>query len=675
MTKTFAVGQKFTIKGDGEWEVTKRTRCFVTVRCGYNAERCKVQMGSDGIESIAIKRYGDILGRRDYIYANAVEAPAIDAEFTASIAEQAQDEQTAHAVSDTTSNESTQPAQPDSYEIGKQIVSLKGKAKAQQALVQECGEEFLLNMYRVFPNAAPIRITMETPDELRKYVCRDVLRVVRDAEYARRLLDDVQHRLNVRYDFDNQQYLEGWAKFLEEYAAPKKVLTVEEQIACLKQGIRDARDSRAFHRHFALMWRGIEFEERYVRNAEHYTAEIHRLIKECKELKRQVIKPAAVFSEQYEVPAVVEQDKTVEDIQEVSEMTNIMDDQAAMKARWEAKQAQKERAKANRFFRTMDNQQIAFALGLYREAMEWAKTQDFSTKTYISTTRDKVEEWVSSCEAQEAKGLYDGWIAYIDHYSRMLNVRIKGHSGFDEPTNCDEEDSLVQSITDRVTLIGSDPRAIECEKAYHEELEAKHQAAMKRIEGYIQSANGGLIEYTDDLYREITKLCHNYDDEKAVRKAIAEYNCEVLSQYGTRETLITAITQANPMTIARTLYLLTGKKIGGRTALDAWSITKFLDWYMASEYYHPEQEVTVKDTTSSTEQAQPEVPVVTEAPIIELVQPEQPDSMATPDELRKYVCRDVIRAVRDIEYARWLLNDAQHRLDALVFLSAKIRKE
>ena len=282
---------------------------------------------------------------------------------------------------------------------------------------------------------------------------------------------------------------------------------------------------------------------------------------------------SAVVEGQSEQPAVVAQCKA----NEVATMT-----------KWEKKQCAKARAKANRFFRTMSNRQIVFALELYREAMAWAETHDFSSIYTNPTTRNKVEEWVSSYEVQEAKGLYDGWIDYLDHYSRMLNVKIKGHSGFDEPTNCDEEDSLVQSITDRVALIGSDPRAIECEKAYHEELEAEHQAAMKRIERYIQAANGGLIEYTDDLGWEIIHSCRNCEDKKAIRNAIAEYNCEVLSQYRTREELTAAIKRAIPMTIAQTLYLLTGKQIDGNRELDTRSITKFLDWYIASEYYHPE---------------------------------------------------------------------------------------
>ena len=193
-----------------------------------------------------------------------------------------------------------------SYEVGKQIVSMKGNAKAQQAVVQECGEEFLRNMYFVFHFAAPIR-TMETPDELREYLCRDVIRVVRDAKYARLLLNDVQHRLDARFDFDNPSYLEGWAKFLEDYASPKKALTVEERLDYLKQCIREALDSRAFHRHTLRVMKGSEFEERFAKNVKKYTAEIRYLIGKCRELKQQMNKSTAVSLDQSEALAVVEE--------------------------------------------------------------------------------------------------------------------------------------------------------------------------------------------------------------------------------------------------------------------------------------------------------------------------------------------------------------------------------
>ena len=154
---------------------------------------------------------------------------------------------------------------------------------------------------------APIRITMETPDELREYLCRDVIRVVRDAKYARLLLNDVQHRLDARFDFDNPSYLEGWAKFLEDYASPKKALTVEERLDYLKQCIREALDSRAFHRHTLRVMKGSEFEERFAKNVKKYTAEIRYLIGKCRELKQQMNKSTAVSLDQSEALAVVEE--------------------------------------------------------------------------------------------------------------------------------------------------------------------------------------------------------------------------------------------------------------------------------------------------------------------------------------------------------------------------------
>ena len=469
----------------------------------------------------------------------------------------------------------------DSYEIGKRIVSLKGNAKAQQAVVQECGEEFLLNMYFVFHFAAPIRITMETPDELREYLCRDVIRVARDAEYARYLLNDAQIFISKDNPNKNVKYLEGWVKFLADYAAPEKVLTVEEQLANLRQCIHNVCGKRAFFRHQLRIFTGTEFEERYAENVERYTARGLELLKQYKELKASMNKPA-----------VVEHVEAVETTKEESEMTNTTIEQSAVgtyvispeiRARAKAEQAKKERAKANRFFRTMSNQQIAFALALYRRAMEWASTQDFSMYSHV-TTRLQVEEWVRSPEAQEADGQYSGWIYYIDHYSRMLNVKMKGHSGFDEPTNCDEEDSLVQSITDRIALIGADPRAVECEKAYHEELEEARQAAKRAAEKYIQGSNGGIVEFTDALIEEIMRTSSCYENEVVIKKAIAAHNCEVLSRCTSREALKDLLMQVLPRTITYTYYLLTDRSMWegrGKEKL----VSRFVDWFTTTEYY------------------------------------------------------------------------------------------
>ncbi len=101
------------------------------------------------------------------------------------------------------------------YDIGKQIVSLKGKAKAQQALVKTCGEKFLLSMMDIFTR--PVRVTMDTPDELTKWMCRGVLTAVRNPAYAKSRLADVNAMMMKRTG-EERAYLEGWEKFLKEYA-------------------------------------------------------------------------------------------------------------------------------------------------------------------------------------------------------------------------------------------------------------------------------------------------------------------------------------------------------------------------------------------------------------------------------------------------------------------------
>ena len=80
-----------------------------------------------------------------------------------------------------------------SYIVGKQIVELKGNAKAQQELLKICGDNFLLAMFTVF--YAPMRVSMETPEELRKYMCRNVLKAVRTLSYAKILLENLRANL------------------------------------------------------------------------------------------------------------------------------------------------------------------------------------------------------------------------------------------------------------------------------------------------------------------------------------------------------------------------------------------------------------------------------------------------------------------------------------------------
>ena len=117
-----------------------------------------------------------------------------------------------------------------SYVVGKQIVSLKGDAKAQQALLKSCGNEFLLAMFGVF--YAPVRVHMDTPDELRKWMCKGVLKAVRDPSYAGILLRNVRIDIKKKTHV-KRAYLEGWAKFLSEYACPadqQKILAVLDDI-------------------------------------------------------------------------------------------------------------------------------------------------------------------------------------------------------------------------------------------------------------------------------------------------------------------------------------------------------------------------------------------------------------------------------------------------------------
>ena len=256
----FSVGQTYTIqlpyKKKSTWTVVKRTKCYVTLQDGFNFCTCKVHKTDAGVESVIVPRVADILGRSDYVSATVTE----------------------------TGTPAPEPS-ADSYEVGKQIVSLKGDAKAQQTLVKECGEEFLLNMQTVFPNAAPVRITMETPDELREYLCRDVIRVVRDARYARFLLNTIPPH-------EDNENLAGWVKFLEEYAAPQKELTMKERLTHLRQCIHETCESRNFHRHYMRILSGTEFEERYAENVRRYTERGKELLKQYRELKASLAKPA-----------------------------------------------------------------------------------------------------------------------------------------------------------------------------------------------------------------------------------------------------------------------------------------------------------------------------------------------------------------------------------------------
>ena len=119
-----------------------------------------------------------------------------------------------------------------SYVVGKQIAVLKGNAKAQQALLKDCGDEFLLAMHKVF--SAPVRVTMEDPNELRKYMCRDVLKAIRTPDYARFLLASV--RADLKKDLHvKRAYLEGWERFLSEYVP---AMSREEKLEELRRQIR-----------------------------------------------------------------------------------------------------------------------------------------------------------------------------------------------------------------------------------------------------------------------------------------------------------------------------------------------------------------------------------------------------------------------------------------------------
>lgn len=175
----------------------------------------------------------------------------------------------------------------DSYGIGKSILSWKGKPKIQHQILKACGENFLLNMFFIFYK--PVKVSMDTPDEVIKWMCRDILRVARDRKYARHALNEAKFILESSSNpYKNPNYLEGWVDFLKEYAEPERILTPEEQLCNLRRQIHETNESRAIFRQYKRIFTGTEKEEDYAKEIKELTAEGLELVRQYKFLKLKI---------------------------------------------------------------------------------------------------------------------------------------------------------------------------------------------------------------------------------------------------------------------------------------------------------------------------------------------------------------------------------------------------
>lgn len=116
-------------------------------------------------------------------------------------------------------------------ECGHAILALKGNAKAQAAKLEEYGEEFLDSMLYVFYK--PMKV--KTESEIRKWMCRDILRCARDKEYAvskresvRCTINNLTYHLSWWNEADRKEeelkieHLKGWYEFLGEYTGKEE---------------------------------------------------------------------------------------------------------------------------------------------------------------------------------------------------------------------------------------------------------------------------------------------------------------------------------------------------------------------------------------------------------------------------------------------------------------------
>ena len=84
------------------------------------------------------------------------------------------------------------------------------------------------------------------------------------------------------------------------------------------------------------------------------------------------------------------------------------------------------------------------------------------------------------------------------------------------------------------------------------------------------------------------------ETEMEIKRAMAEYNCELMSQNRTREELIAALMVTQTKDSLRYMYWVLTKKSLGGYKLEGVAV-KFADWLMRSEYYQPELSAAVNN--------------------------------------------------------------------------------
>ena len=239
-------------------------------------------------------------------------------------------------------------------------------------------------------------------------------------------------------------------------------------------------------------------------------------------------------------------------------------------------QAKKKRRKANYIFRKLTNEQLTAGLNYYREAMEFAETYDFS---YIGdvTTEEKVEVWLR-------EGLTGNWVDAIDEMARSLNVKPKGSRYFCAFDDAEQECQVVENLVEKISLIGSDARALKVEEAYKQELENKRREAEEIASQYVSVPEGELIQLSNADVLNIRNK-YNGDTSEIIMRAIAEHNCHVFGGSATREELIAKVRSVNEREPAYVAYYMYGKLFRGYDCTpSADYASRFADWFMTTEH-------------------------------------------------------------------------------------------
>ncbi len=419
---------------------------------------------------------------------------------------------------------------PDAYEVGKQIVSLKGKAKDQQGLVKTCGDEFLVAMSSVYGN--PVKVTMNTPDELRKCVCSRVHRAVRDGEYARWALDNA--RINAKQDkeygaIERATYEEGWAKFLEEYATPAPELTVEERRKQLKQNMHEVWESRRISRRYVKMCAGkaelaANMESAH-KNIEHYTEMGLEYLKEYRELSVKLAqKTTSETSEEHK------------------------DARESKVQRWPS------------CVRKLTGKDLKDARNLYQIAQQ-------STG---ETPSERVENYFRELECA-----FDD-LENVAHSLRLKKWKVEG----------EDYDDVLEQVVKELVYCGTNSLVSKRIAEYDAECTLMTEEAREYVSQIIKSTGTGLLELTGDLLETIHQRYRGTENEDAVLNALALHNCEVLSRSKTREELLSMLSEVSGDTLSMTAYYTDGtsRSFGTREK----DLNEFVGWYCAQG--HPEYE-------------------------------------------------------------------------------------